>query len=105
MKLGVSLLLILITANPATANDCQALQDKCDKTVKACDKALNAKREALKLSDLALKKCAENSAGIAERSRQKDEELSAWYRNPLVIGILGFLGGAVSGLVIYRVTK
>jgi len=87
----IALLLIITLLGTST---CRAAD--CDKVIETCDRALAAKDKQIRLCDLALAQSIERGGQLTFELRQKDEQLSAWYRNPFTMATIGVLLGIVA---------
>lgn len=61
----------------------------CNQVIQACDKALADKDAAIKSRDKELSQYQIMSKAQADEIAAKDRELSAWWRNPYVWGVVG----------------
>jgi len=95
LKLGIVVLLMSIGAQSARAADCEPIIREADRTIQA----KNAQIERLKLG---LEQAQGDRAYLSREVKEKDEQMSAFYRNPIVMLSLGLLGGIVAGVVIAK---
>jgi hypothetical protein len=84
----VSLTLLLLSISGSAI-----AQTKCDTALNACIKALDARTEQVQALDLALTESRKEADSLRASGREKDEQLSAWYRNPFVMMALGLVAG------------
>lgn len=77
------------------AYDCKQLTDKADKII----------AEQQKTIDLYKQKDAQQTKNLVDLSTSLDDktaQLSAWYRNPFIVGTLGLLVGAAGATYLLR---
>jgi peptidoglycan hydrolase CwlO-like protein len=75
----------------------------CRDVIKACDETIASKNKALEISNLAIKEAQKQVGDLTTQVNDKNEQLSAWYRNPFILGMLGVLaGGLATAIVIKR---
>lgn len=75
--------------------DCQTTLEKCDKAVKACGDALDARKKEVSLCNLALTQTLEDNSSLRIQIDNKEAELNKWYRNPIIMGVLGVAAGVL----------
>jgi chromosome segregation ATPase len=68
----------------------------CNKALEACDQALEAKDELIQKYTSALDGCNKQVIQLSVDLEKIQAEKSAWYRNPLVVGLLGVVTGFVA---------
>lgn len=66
----------------------------CDEVISKCDAALAAKNKQIQKLELGLTKQTERVADLSQQVEDKNQQLQAWYRNPLIVGALGLVAGA-----------
>lgn len=69
---------------------------ECKDVIAACDKALEDKNKALTLANLAITNCIKHGTNVQLQLNEKTDELNRWYRQPLIVGIIGVLVGGVA---------
>jgi hypothetical protein len=95
-KLIVWLLIIALTASGLSARaDCLVALQKCDE-------ALQARERQVQICDLALRQSLERGMLANLEIRDKDAQLSAWYRNPFTVGTIGALVGLVVAGIAFK---
>ena len=96
-KLISTLLLLSISLSTQTN---QAAE--CDPLIASCRKALESKNKALSLADLALSNCITLNGKAYELVEEKNKQLDAWYRKPVLMFVLGAAAGGVAFAVLRR---
>ena len=98
MKLSMSVLsvLILITAQTAWATG-TATTTSCNDVIAACDKALVAKDIQIKDLGVVVDMQKTQNENLTDIVTRQDAELAAWYRNPLIMALIG---GAVAAVIL-----
>jgi hypothetical protein len=92
-KLFVISLLILTTSTKAGPPEPGT--DQYKDAIKKCNKAYDDKKAEVELCDLALEETKRIKDDANSQLKEKDDQLNAWYRNPLIWFILGVFGGAL----------
>lgn len=99
-KLGVIMSLSVSCISPLQANSesgpsCEQVLDQCDEALRAADEALAAQDDQI---DALLKSQEASQNRIEELERQNNSV----FRSPLVIGLVGLVGGLVLGVVVAK---
>lgn len=61
--------------------------------VDSCQAALTARKDELQLCNLGLAQSQSRSAHLNQEVENKNGQLAAWYRNPMIMLALGILAG------------
>lgn len=80
---------------PYAKAECQTTLEKCDKALSACDSALEARNKEIKICNLALMQAVNKAETLNIQVKERESELSAWYRNPFIMITLGIVAGAI----------
>lgn len=99
-----AIILLLVTSILSSPSLSQAATKplKCEDVITACDKALEAKNRQLELSDLALKNAVKLNGEAYQKLEEKQKELDRWYRQPLLMFLLGAAAGGVTYTILKR---
>jgi peptidoglycan hydrolase CwlO-like protein len=105
MKKQIALLMIITQLGTSSSSQAEpsptpSTKPTCSDLIKACDKALEAKDKEIKLSDLAVKTAKDDITRLNKEVEEKNGQLSAWYRNPVVL----FVAGSIAGMFIFNLT-
>lgn len=76
-------------------------QVNCRDVINAANKALDDKGKALDLANLAIDQCKHSNGDLQGKVDQTNDELSKWYRQPIVM----FLFGAAAGSLAYGLLR
>lgn len=63
---------------------------------------IRKKDDTLRLKDLALDQCLKTEEADQAAVEQKDAQLHVWYRNPVVMGLLGVAAGSLAAVYFKR---
>ncbi len=74
----------------------------CSTVIKACDKALAAKNKTIDSYKAGLDKSKDLLVTLQKDVESKDAQLSAWYRNPILMVLIGATIGVITIGVIKR---
>ena len=74
----------------------------CDETLTACDKALRDQVKVTQLQQAILEDMAQRHYLMDKQNSELKSEVASWWRNPWIMGALGFAAGAVTMGVIKK---
>ncbi len=66
-----------------------------DEVIEACDRALEAKKDELRVCDLGVKIRDDENERLRKENTDLRESKDAFYKNPYLLLLLGFVAGAV----------
>lgn len=91
-----------MTTKRASAT-CDSVLDKCVVAVAECRIAKDERNKEVELCRLGLTQAREYGGLMTEKVIERDDQLSAWYRNPFVVGVIGVLiGGIATGYALKK---
>lgn len=92
-KISIGLMITtLLAAVPSSAN----CQSDCKKALDSADKVIADLHKQIDLEELRSTAQAEMIANLNVALNDKNQALEAWYRNPFIVGLLGFAAGVVT---------
>ena len=94
MRILIILLSLNLIASPAVAS-CEEVLDSCNTAVEKCKDTVDAKNETIRLCNLMVTDAVGEVGRLNGVVADRNEQLDAWYRNPWIVGILGFAAGVV----------
>lgn len=99
-KLGVIIMLSVMSTTSLHANSSN--EPACEEVLNSCDEALRAADEALSAQDDQIDALLEAQKASQERIEQLERSNESIFRSPLVVGLVGVIGGLVLGAVVAR---
>lgn len=80
--------------------DCNTKLSNCNKIVDTCVATVDAKNKELDKAGKVVDNCVKLAAELEVQNQLQKEELDAWYRKPLLVGILGVALGGILGILV-----
>jgi hypothetical protein len=97
VKLKLVIWTLLLSTSASTARAAE-----CDPIIQDANRVIQAKNLQIERLKLGLEQAQSDRALLSREVKEKDEEMSAFYRNPVVMLSLGLLSGIVAGVVISK---
>jgi len=96
MLMRIIIVISLMTSLPLQADQCGEQLVKCEQIMEMSKSIIhNQQRELRSQLDTVIKLDIENQS-LLENNLRMEEDSKSWYRNPLIVGILGFATGVVA---------
>ena len=102
VKLVMSLMIFTHLTTLANADSCQPVVKKCNEALTLCDQTIEEKNKTIELAGDAIKACVQHGTQVQLQLNQAKDELNKWYHNPIYVGILGIVAGAVAGKLLLK---
>ena len=101
-KLMTRTVLISLISSSCFAQEPYYPSPTCDDTLTACDKALRDVVNVNQLQDAIIQDMAKRHYLMEQQNSELKSEVASWWRNPWIMGALGFAAGAVTMGVIKK---